>query len=310
MLLWIGFVNAKAQTDSLGIPFFQVPEKPIPARIWGVSGGIVVGYSAMLVGLNELWYKNYPRSNFHWYNDFGEWEHIDKIGHLWTSYSEGLYMMEVYRWTGLADKKAIWIGGTMGSLFQTTIEILDGFSAKWGASPSDLLANSLGSALVVSQALAWNEQKFQFKFSSHQVNYNAFDASVQQRVNDLYGTSFMQLLLKDYNGQTYWLSFNPFYVANKHTRVPHFLQLSLGYGAENMLGGYENIWEADGVSFNRNDIPRLHQYYLSLDVDLRKIKTRSRALKIILGAFNIIKIPAPTLEINSAGKVKGHWLYF
>ena len=37
------------------------------------------------------------------------------------------------KWSGVPEK-AIWYGGAYGAVFLTTIEILDGYSAEWGAS--------------------------------------------------------------------------------------------------------------------------------------------------------------------------------
>ena len=42
-----------------------------------------------LIGLNQLWYKDYPQSNFHTLNDNGEWLQMDKLGHVFTSYQLG-----------------------------------------------------------------------------------------------------------------------------------------------------------------------------------------------------------------------------
>jgi hypothetical protein len=43
-------------------------------------------------------------------------------------------------------------------------------------------------------------------------------------------------MLKDYNGQTYWLSVNlhSFY---KGSKIPKWLNLAIGYGANGMLTG-------------------------------------------------------------------------
>jgi hypothetical protein len=56
--------------------------------------------------------------------------------------------------------------------------------------------------------------------------------------------------------------------------------------------------------------PPYRQYYLSLDVDLERIPTRSTVLRTTLFLLNCIKIPAPTLEYRSTGQWVGHWLYF
>ena len=51
-----------------------------------------------------------------------------------------------------------------GSIFLTIVEILDGTSKKWGASPGDLIANTAGSMLAILQELKTDEQSIQFKF--------------------------------------------------------------------------------------------------------------------------------------------------
>ena len=55
---------------------------------------------------------------------------------------------------------------------------------------------------------------------------------------------------------------------------------------------------------------RTRQFYLSLDVDLSRIKTNSNILKTIFDVFNVIKIPFPTLEMNDNGRIIGHYIYF
>ena len=49
-----------------------------------------VTYTATLLGLNSLWYKDYPRSSFHWINDNKEWLQMDKMGHMASSYYMGV----------------------------------------------------------------------------------------------------------------------------------------------------------------------------------------------------------------------------
>ena len=87
--------NLKAQTDSLKLDstsydevkdielkssFFSEDAKYInltsqqqKKRIWLVAGGNVVAYSGTMIGLSSAWYKNYPRSGFHSFNDNKEW---------------------------------------------------------------------------------------------------------------------------------------------------------------------------------------------------------------------------------------------
>jgi hypothetical protein len=92
----------------------------------------------------------------------------------------------------------------------------------------------------------------------------------------------------------------------KDTKIPKWLNIAVGYGADGMLTG--NNEPIDMNLFpNQN---RIRQYYLSLDIDLSRIQTKSRLLSSIFEVINFIKIPAPTLEINDKGRVKFHPIYF
>ena len=158
-------------------------------------------YTVALVGLNQLWYADYPKSSFHFINDNGEWFQMDKLGHMTTSYYSGVAGIKAYEWAGFSRKKAIWYGGLTGTFFLSIIEVLDGQSKEWGASSGDLMANTAGSFLAIGQALKWNEQRIQLKYSYSPSEWAAKNP-------EQLGGNHLQRILKDYNGQTYWLSFN------------------------------------------------------------------------------------------------------
>ena len=170
-----------------------------------------------------------------------------------------------------------------------------------------MAANVGGSSLFAVQQLAWKEQRIQYKFSAHRKRYSP---DLETRADELFGESLPERILKDYNGQALWLSFN-IHSFMKETNIPSWLNISVGYGAEGMFGGYDNIaYDKNGnISFNRLDIKRRRQWYLSPDVDFTKIKTNSKFVRTILSGLNAIKIPAPALELSN-GKLKGHWFYF
>ncbi|MEO6894391.1 MAG: DUF2279 domain-containing protein, partial [Ginsengibacter sp.] len=196
-------------------------------RIHLVTAANIVGYGGALVGLNALWYAKYPRSGFHFFNDDNEWQQMDKVGHLYSAYSESRATMELWRWAGVSRKKSIWIGGLSGVAYQSIIEVLDGFSSEYGFSPGDFTANVIGSAAFISQQLAWNDERIQIKFSFHRKNYGTKE--LDDRADDLYGNTEIQRFIKDYNGQTYWLSANikSFF---PDANLPNWLNFSVGYG--------------------------------------------------------------------------------
>jgi len=80
------------------------------------------------------------------------------------------------------------------------------------------------------------------------------------------------------------------------------LYLATIYGATGMIGGIEN-------PSNLPYYDRYRQYYLSLDIDLKKIPTKSKVLKVLFSVLNIFKIPMPTLEYGN-NRITAHYLYF
>lgn len=254
--------------------------------------------AATLIGLNQVWYADYPRSDFHFINDNAEWLQMDKAGHVFSSYHLGSFGANALKWTGATHKSQLIYGSTLGLAFMTTVEVFDGYSANWGASWGDVAANISGTALYVSQELLWKEQRIVPKFSFHTTPY----ASARPNV---LGSSIQEQVLKDYNGQTYWLSANIYSFA-KASAIPKWLNVAVGYGAEGMITGNDEFVNTVFLPESK----RYRQFYLSLDVDLTKIETKSHFVKTILTVLNTIKIPAPTFEIKGLGGSKFHWLYF
>lgn len=304
---WCAGAATAQQVSSFRDAFSGYDSALVKKRTRIIATTNIVGYSAAMVGLYSAWYKDYPSSRFHTFNDMGEWKGMDKIGHAYSAYAESKASMELWRWTGIERKKRIWLGGMSGALYQTTIEILDGFSAEWGWSWGDVAANFAGSALIVGQELAWDEQKVQMKWSFHQKRYA--DNELNARSDVLFGSSRAARVLKDYNGQTYWLSTRVQNILPR-ANVPAWLQLSIGTGAEGMFGGFENYAVKENEpAFDRRNVPRVRQWYLAPDVDLTRIRTNKKGIRVALDILNIFKFPMPALEY-SRGKFRGHWLAF
>ncbi|BAO74236.1 hypothetical protein WPG_0006 [Winogradskyella sp. PG-2] len=248
-----------------------------------------------MIALNQLWYEDYPRSSFKTINDSEEWLQMDKMGHVFSSYQLGTVGANALSWAGVSKKNQLLYGATLGLGFLTAVELMDGFSEEWGFSWTDMAANITGTGLYVGQELLWEEQRILLKYSFHRTHF------AEQRPDKL-GNGFSEEFLKDYNGQTYWLSAN----INSFLKIdgfPNWLNFAFGYGADGMLTGEPS----DPLFLNQD---RKRQYYLSLDLDLSRIKTNSRFLKTVFSVFNVIKVPFPALELNSKGRVNLHYLYF
>jgi hypothetical protein len=258
-------------------------------------------YTATLGVLYLAWYKDSDLTNFHFYNDNSNWLQVDKAGHATTAYVFSNYAYWWLRWAGVDNNRSAVFGGLMGWTSMTVIEILDGFSSEYGASPGDLLANTVGASLFTGQQLLWKEQRLRMKFSYHPTGFAQYRP-------DLLGNSPLQRIIKDYNGQTIWLSLNIKSFLRKESKFPEWLNIALGYGATGMLGASSNPPEYDGNPLPYYD--RCRQYYLSLDVDWTKIKTNSKVLRFIFKGLNFVKAPMPTLEITQNKGADFYWLYF
>jgi hypothetical protein len=282
--------------DSLNVEFSKKKLAMVSA-----AGGVI--YGGAMIGVSQAWYRHYEQTSFQFFNDNAQWLQMDKLGHTMTSYYMGRIAVRAMQWTGTKRKKSIYYGAAYALMFQTTIEVMDAHSAAWGFSVGDMAANVLGSAMLVSQELLWDEQRLTLKFSTHPTKY------AQYRPETL-GKGFSEAWLKDYNGQSYWLSVNPAaFMKKKPNWFPGWLNIAGGYSIDGVLGGTEN------PLFNQAGKPippfnRQRQFYLSLDVDLTRIKTNSKALKTCFELLNFVKIPAPALEFNQDGSVRVYGLYY
>lgn len=269
-----------------------------------VAGGSSAFALTTLVGLNQAWYKQYNTGHFHLFNDNSEWLQMDKCGHAFSTYQSARLMMDAFEWAGFSQKKKYIYGAGLGFAFLTGIEIMDGMSSGWGYSWGDQLADACGAGLALGQEFIWKQQRIQLKFSVHQSGLAKYNPS-------LLGNSPISRGLKDYNGQTYWLSFN-LYSFLKNTRLsffPGWLNLAAGYGAWGMTGGEYNRVVAINPDGTILHVQRERRIYLSLDIDLTQIHVRKKWLKTVFSCISILKLPAPTLQFTKRG-VKAYGIYF
>ena len=317
-------LNRRQVARQLGIKFihpyrfFENSKEFNRARVITASTGIGAMYAGTSIWWSAAWYSKYDRGKFKFFNDWGEWLQMDKASHAFDAYFLSKWGHNIYRWAGVDKKHAPWIGMLAGNIWQLSIEINDGFSSEWGFSWPDIAANMTGSAIFGIQQYLWGEQRFNVKISAFPIRYSD---DIKSRTDALYGTTFSEMILKDYNAITIWLSASPgSFIKKPDSKFPKWLAFSFGYGAKGMLGGYDNTWCENYNSptgdcppentVDRSDIPRLRRYYLSADIDFTKIKTNKPALKTFLELINIIKIPFPALEIRSNGDVRWDWIKF
>ncbi len=281
--------------------FFRPSPQYNPGR---VNGTIIVESAIgtiVTIGLNYLWYKKFPHSHFHYFNDNNEWLNVDKVGHATTAYNIAAIQSDLLHWGGVRSGTSAWIGTLTALGFMTMIEILDGHSEKWGFSKGDMLANLAGCLLFEGQQLLWGQQRISLKYSYHGSIFPRYYPAEL-------GRNLPQRMLKDYNGQSYWLSFNIGSFLPGNSGFPRWLNASVGYGAEGMIGGMSNPREVDGQPIP--EFKRYRQFYLSFDTDLYQIDGLSPLSTTLLKINRTIKTPAPALEWNEVQGVRFHPFYY
>lgn len=260
-------------------------------RLNTVVLGTSAAYTGSMIALSEIWYSKNDKQSFHFFNDASEWKQVDKAGHFYSAFQLSAIGSRLLQWSTVNKRKSDKAGAIASFFMMSSIEVFDGFSSGYGASASDLLANALGSSFYLSQNLTWNETRIYPKFSFHRSDFAALRPTIL-------GTSLGEELIKDYNGQTYWLSVD----MDKFLRFPKWLNLSAGYGAHGMVYANDEQNLANGFKSNR-------QYYVGLDFDLTAYRSKSKVLNTLILFANMIKLPAPSVEFSN-GKVKGHLFSF
>lgn len=292
--MWVCVCWLNQSVQAQGPPLTLAPASPTdPAgirtgRFIGVVAGTAAFYTLTLLMLRKQWYKK--KVPFHTFNDNREWLQMDKVGHAATAYCMSRGGYELMRWSGVDERASILTGGLLALLFQTTLEVYDGHAEGWGFSRGDMVANVAGTALFMGQQFGAGQQVVSLKYGYRQTIFPPF------RPN-LLGKTPGQQLLKDYNGQQYWLSVNLASVLPVGPSFPRWLNLDLGYSASGMTGGHDNpkAYDADGREIR---FARFRQFYLSPGADLSRISTFSPALQRFVGTAQFFKVPAPKLEIS------------
>ena len=288
---------ARAQVGMPPPPYPAMSQGINQGRFIGVVAGTVVVYALTSYFLGKTWYTK--RVPFHSFNDNGEWLQMDKVGHATTAYAISRGEYELFRWSGVNERASVLTGSLVALLYQTTIELFDGRSEGWGFSKGDMVANLTGIGLFMGQQYGFGEQKVGMRYGWRQSIYP------QYRPN-LLGQKLGNQMLKDYNGQQYWLSVNLASVLPVGPSFPRWLNLDLGYSGSGMTGGHANppYFDADGKEVK---FTRYRQFYLSPDVTLARLPgINGTTAQPLVSAGQFFKIPAPSLEFNRLDGLRFH----
>ncbi len=324
-LLALGCGTARAQTaaDSTVRAPDALVEEPAggafhPARFWGGLGAAVAVDVPVMYALSTVWYGEDERQSFHWYSnvtppgqpsdirddgwldDWSTYVQQDKLGHVWATWHLTRAVGAYGRWAGLSDGQAALFGGVVSTLFQTQIEVYDGFSSVYGASRTDLLANVVG-GMVGGVQVAFPERTgwFAGKYSYHRSPYYDEQAN-------LFGNA-----IKDYDGISFWLSVRPGELLRGRAREvwPGWLGLAVGYSGTNLAHPYSG-WAPGGEADGGPAFEHRRQLFIGPDLDLIHwaAARAPEPWRTVLGLFEFLRLPAPALQLTP--EVRWYWVFY
>jgi hypothetical protein len=260
---------------------------PNKARLGLILGATGLTLGASYIYVQTAWWSGEKQSfRFDDGADYLYAKNVDKCAHFMGGLVTAEIMHDALKWAGVKENKAYFYSFLLGTTMHTFIELKDGFAKTYGFSIGDLGAGTVGSAIPYLKYKFPKLNALNFKFSYYQHDrfyYNQFKYADW---------------LDDYMNHTYWVtaSLNDWLPkGSKAEKIwPDFLCVAGGFGVDNTLN-----WYYKGVNFAENKGKGEYEYYLSLDIDWRKIiPQKTDGQKILARTLNYIKIPLPTVRLG------------
>ncbi len=219
------------------------------------------------------WWKN-NRTRFHFQEDLIYGLNVDKIGHFYGADLLAFVIRKTLRWSNVGENEALWLGSGGALLFQTYVEVEDGFST-WGFDRVDFASDVGGAAWPLLQHYYPLLQNFNLRLSYH-------PSSLLGTTGGRGFKGQKHLMIDDYEGQTLWFCLKVHNILPGAVRNiwPEFLNLSYGYGAR--------------------DVAKPHPYrvyFIAPDLDMTKIIPQTSSFLVTLSeALNFIHVPLPAFR--------------
>jgi hypothetical protein len=280
--------NSFSISDSSQETPAQKPQEINYGRL-AVMGGLLTGamVTIHIYQQNGWWRDN--RSPFHFQEDLVYGLSVDKIGHFYGASLLTFVFRNALETANMPERKSLYIGAAGALLFQTYVEVEDGFS-KWGFDRVDF-ASDVGGVL-------WPILQYEYPaLANYDLKFSYIPSPLVDKPGSPSFKGQKHTMIDDYEGQTFWLSakMRNILPAPIVSYWPSFLCLAIGYGARN-IDAIEAPWPNRVV-------------FLSIDYDFTKIIPDSTPLLRGVGkALNFIHFPAPAVQISPTAIWYG--LYF
>ncbi|MDC1067567.1 DUF2279 domain-containing protein [Candidatus Kapabacteria bacterium] len=324
LLILLIFTNSNGlySKDSLFIPkeefkyansyrytlFGEQPRKETtlnPLRTGLVIGGITTLFTVQHIAQSQTIWKE--GAEFKIQEDGAYSLYVDKPGHFLSGYTASYIFGEAMYVAGMKPKHATLFGGMFGWLYLNYIEVMDGFGANFGFSPTDVYFNTAGSAFYILQYYYPYLQNITPKFTMLPADWHG-----------QYRREGYLFIVDDYSSQSFWLSFNIHNMLpdNLKDYWPSWIDLSLGYAVRNICNecNQHDYSKVDVSSYNwGNQPPALAspKYIVALDFNLTQILPDKGPgwLNWTKQTLNLFKWPSPAIEFSKDAPPRYFLLY-
>ncbi len=188
---------------------------------------------------------------------------MDKFGHIYSTslFSQNIYFMS--RWSGYGNKTSSYLAALMSTSIMAGLEVWDAHFERWGFSAGDFVANLAGGILPVLQQNSAFVQNFDYKMSYNFLRPKSEDPGIH-----------------DYENMSFWFTVNPAGLLAEHKPrwLPDFINLAVGVGLESYRSQRREI-------------------YLSLDYNLKKVRSRYLFVRQLIAILDRFHFPAPAIRI-------------
>lgn len=241
-----------------------------PYRLGLVLGTAVGVFTAAHFQQYSSWWKG-ELTKFHFKDDFNQVLGADKFGHAYFSFLISDLLGKSLKWAGVEKSSAFIWSGIGSLLFQTYVEVEDGFRPSLGFSVSDEVSNIIGAFLP------YVREKFDV--------FKVVNFKISMFPSEKFKAGAHRFIVDDYESLYFWFSFD----VSKILGVKFlkfwafdFFDLAVGYSVKKIN------WDGSGE----------REIFLSIDYDLTKIPVNVWILKQIFNVLNYYHLPAPALRLN------------
>ncbi len=221
--------------------------------------------------------------------------YIDKVGHTYGADLSSYFFTEMFLWSGFGYDASFLLGPSLGVLYTAYVEVMDGFAADWGFSPTDFYSNVGGALFFMLQHYIPYLQNITPKFMYFPADWHGELKRVPH-----------SFFVDDYSSHTFYWSFNVHNMLPKALKSywPSWLQLTFGVAVRNLGDMNDPNFKPD---YSKGKVYDGHvfgspRYIIGLDYDLVKILPDGVPFwNWIRQSLNYFKIPAPAVEFSNEG---------